>query len=318
MREAVFYTKTHASSVQCTLCPRLCALADGQHGFCRVRKNIGGKLYAVSYGKACSVAIDPIEKVGCTLACSFCQNWEISHAKQVFGQELMPEKLVSMIGKADASGSAGFSWTYTEPTVFYEYFYDTAELAEKQKINAYHVWVSNGYTSAGAVKEAAEYLNAVNIDYKGDDEFYMKLCGARLEHVRNALLAYKKAGVWIEITNLVIPGYNDSDMQIKEMCEWIAGSLGQVPLHFSRFHPEHKLRAEPTPLSTLERAAEIAKQFLDYVYIGNIANPKESTYCHSGFSVRSTSLEKKGKDYHCNSCSAKIPLRGMEWAGLKV
>jgi pyruvate formate lyase activating enzyme len=224
-------------------------------------------------------------------------------------------------------GYSGFSWTYTEPTIFYEYFYETAKLCKKKKLNAYQVWVSNGYTNAEPIKKASEYLHAVNIDYKGNEKTYRQLCLATLEPVQNAMIMHKKHGVWIEITNLLIPKYNDSDEQIKEMVQWILDNLGQVPLHFSRFYPMHKmLNAETTPEKTLERAAKTAEDMgIDYVYVGNIRHEKENTYCHnckhllikrSGFSVAKMDLKKKGKDYHCPNCSAKIPLAGMEWHNL--
>jgi pyruvate formate lyase activating enzyme len=343
--EAMFYRKMKDGSdtVQCELCPRNCKIAEGKVGFCRVRKNEKGTLYSVVFGKPCSAAVDPIEKkplfhfapgseclsvatVGCNLLCKFCQNSEISQPRQngersssngVFGQDMPPEKLVSM------NFTPGFAWTYTEPTIFYEYFYETAMLCEKLKKNLYHVWVSNGYTSPEPIKKAAKLLHAVNVDYKGDDNLYQKLCSAKLEHVQQALLNHKKAGVWIEVTNLLIPDWNDSEKQIKDMCEWISSNLGQVPMHFSRYFPSHRMLGEPTPPQTLEKAVEIADKFFDFVYIGNIRSDREHTYCpnckkpvikRSGHSVARFNLVKKGKDYHCPECARKIPLTGMEWS----
>ena len=336
MKEAMFYKKTD-NIVHCSLCFHNCKIPPDKKGFCGVRKNIGGKLFSFVYGKACSVHVDPIEKkplfhfapgsqtlsiatVGCNFRCDFCQNYEISQPKEIFGENRSPKELIVM------NKTPGFSWTYTEPTVFYEYFYDTAELCNKQKLDYYHMWVTNGYTTIEAINKAKKLIDAVNVDYKGNDEFYKKLCSARLEPVRAALKEYKKLGIWVEITNLLVPGYNDEDEIIKEMVDWIVDNLGQVPLHFSRFFPYHKLKADVTTIAALERAAKIAAERLDYVYIGNVRHERENTYCHnckallierSGYSVVKIDLQKKGKDYHCPNCSAKIPLAGMQWSRKK-
>jgi pyruvate formate lyase activating enzyme len=344
MKEAMFYEKL-SSGVQCKLCPRNCMISDGATGFCKVRKNIRGKLYSLVFGKPCSIAIDPIEKkplfhfapgseclsiatVGCNFACKFCQNFQISQPQPQTiddqrssyggGEDMPPEKLIKM------NKTPGFAWTYTEPTVFYEYFYETARLSKKMKKDFYHIWVSNGYTNPEPVRKAAWLLDAINVDYKGNAETYKKLCGAALiERVQDALIAYKRAGVWIEITNLIITNHNDSPEKIKEMCQWVSDNLGQVPMHFSRYFPMHKMTEPATPLRTLEKAAEIAEGFFDFVYVGNIRSDKEHTYCpdckkllikRTAFSVEELNLAKKGKDYHCAECSRKIPLAGMEWS----
>jgi pyruvate formate lyase activating enzyme len=332
MKEAMFYKKTD-KLVQCRLCAHMCKIPLDKTGFCRVRKNINGKLFSLVYGKACSLAVDPIEKkplfhfapgsqtlsiatVGCNFRCDFCQNWQISQPEDITGEDIQPERLKEMI-----NDYPGFSWTYTEPTVFYEYFYDTAKLC--RNMDKYHVWVTNGYTSPEPIKKASEFLNAVNVDYKGGEDFYKKTCSTHLEPVQAALKQYKKLGIWVEITNLLIPGHNDQDKTVKEMVDWIADNLGQVPLHFSRFFPHHKLRADVTTIRSLERAAKIADERLDYVYIGNIMHNRANTYCHNckalliergGFSLARIDLKKKGKDYHCPECLAKIPLAGMKWS----
>jgi len=336
MKEAMFYKKINGL-VQCELCPRNCRIAEGKTGFCRARENQDGKLYSLVFGKPCSIAADPIEKkpffhfapgshtlsvatVGCNLRCQFCQNFEISQAEKISGENLMPEELIKYV-----KNYAGFSWTYTEPTIFFEYFYETAKLCRKNKLDVYHTWVSNGYTNPEPIKKASKYLHAVNIDYKGNDRTYKELCMAELEPIQTAMIMHKKYGVWLEITNLVIPGYNDSDEQIKEMVQWILDNLGQIPLHFSRFYPMHKLvHVGITPEKTLERVANTAENMgLNYVYVGNIRHEKENTYCHNcrqllikraGYAVEKIDLKKKGKDFHCPNCSAKIPLAGMEWS----
>ncbi len=326
-------TSNIANLVNCRLCSHNCKIAENNTGFCRVRKNLGGTLYSLVYGKPCSIAVDPIEKKplfhfapgsetlsvatqGCNFRCEFCQNWEISQPEseeEITGRDIPPEKLKELI-----NNYPGFSWTYTEPTVFYEYFYETAKLCKD--MNKYHVWVTNGYTNEAPIKKAG--LDAVNVDYKGDEEFYKKLCSAHLEPVRKSIKAYKKLGVWIEITNLLIPGRNNQEEQIKEMVSFIAGIDKNIPLHFSAYFPRYKLDSQATTRQDLEKAAKIAEEQLNYVYIGNIAHEKGNTYCHNckallikrnGYSSE-PNLVKKGKDYHCPSCSAKIPLAGMEWS----
>jgi len=326
----MFYTTN--GKLQCELCPRKCIIKNNERGFCGVRENREGKLYSLVFGKAIAVAIDPIEKkpffhfmpgtktlslstVGCNLKCQHCQNWEISqHTKNhqgIPGENLQPED-VNVLAK----DTAGISWTYTEPTVFYEYFYETALCSPK---NLYQTWVSNGFTNPEPIKKAAKLLDAVNIDYKGDDRFYREVCSAWLEPVQEAIKLYKKLGVWVEITNLIITGHNDDEKTIKEMCNWIVDNVGiNIPLHFSAYFPHHKMNAPPTEIKTLNNAYDIAKKSgINYVYIGNIRNERENTYCHNcnkllierdGFYIESIDLEKKGKYYHCPDCNTKIPI----------
>ncbi len=337
MHEAMFYGKMKNSTVKCELCPRSCIIASGSRGFCRMRRNEKGVLYSMVFGRPCSTAVDPIEKkplfhfapgsrclsvatVGCNFSCRFCQNWEISQAREVSGHDMPPERLVSM------NSTPGFAWTYTEPTVFYEYFYETAKLCKELRRSFYHVWVSNGYTSREPIKAAAEMLDAVNVDYKGNERTYRELCNAELEHVQRALLEYKKQKIWLEITTLLIPGWNDSRGCIKNICEWISSNIGQVPMHFSRYFPMHKMGEPATPTKTLEMAAEIADGYFDFVYLGNVRSEREHTYCpncdtllirRDGYVALEFNLVKKGKGYHCPECSRKIPLAGMEWSPMK-
>jgi pyruvate formate lyase activating enzyme len=328
MHKALFWKK--GPPLRCSLCARNCIIPEGSRGFCGVRENRKGALVSLVYAKPCSIAVDPIEKkpfyhfapgtetlsiatVGCNFRCSFCQNFEISQTNNITTETVSPKELIAM------NKTPGFSWTYTEPTVFYEYFYETARLSKK----FYHTWVSNGYTNTEPIKKASKFLNAVNVDYKGNWKTYHDLCQADIEPVQNALVAYKRYGVHLEITNLVIPGYNDKDEQIKEMVQWILDNVGQVPLHFSRFFPMHKLNAPVTPEKTLERAAAVAEKMgMDYVYVGNIRHEKENTFCHNckhllikrnGYHVEKFDIVKKGKDYNCPNCATKIPLAGMEF-----
>lgn len=261
MKEASFYKKLKGKCL-CRLCPHYCIIENGKTGKCGVRKNIDGKLFSLVYGRPCSIAVDPIEKkpffhfapgsrtfsiatVGCNLSCRHCQNWEISQYPklnmEIIGDDVSPKDLFEA---ARNSKSRGLSWTYTEPTIFYEYFLDTAKLDKSKKF--FQTWVSNGFTNVPVIKKASEFLDAANIDYKGDDNFYREICEARLEPILESLKAYKKRGVWIEITNLIIPGYNDNKDQILQMVQWISQNLGkEVPLHFSAYHPDYKLNAPP-------------------------------------------------------------------------
>lgn len=338
MKEAAFYKKT-GTVCQCFLCPHFCAIEEGRRGKCGVRKNVKGKLYTLVYGKPCSIAVDPIEKkpffhfapgssafslatAGCNLSCKHCQNWEISqqpkHSEEIIGKEVSPGETFRLFRE---SGAQGMAWTYTEPTVFYEYFRDTAGLDKSRRF--FQAWVSNGFTSEAAAKDVSMMIDAANIDYKGDDSFYRKVCGARLEPVLEALKIYRKSGIWIEITNLVIPGLNDSRDHVLQMVKWIRENLGkETPLHFSAYHPDYRMDIPPTTADYLEKAVKIADEYLDYVYVGNIFHERESTFCpgcgkliigRKGFSLTESGLEKKNGGFFC-SCGKKIPIAGARWA----
>lgn len=285
MKEALFWKRAAGKSVRCELCPRNCVIAPGKRGFCRARENRDGKLFSLVYGRPCSMAADPIEKkplyhfrpgtmclsiatVGCNLACRFCQNWEISQAREVIGEHVTPEQVVEL---ALAKGLPGIAYTYTEPTVFFEYALDCMKLARKAGL--YNVWVSNGYTSPAAARMAAKFMDAINVDLKGSPAFYKRLCavpdpGPILE----ALKIYRKAGVHVELTTLVIPGENDSPAVIKKLSEWVVNNLGKgTPYHFSAYYPCHKMRTRATPVETVERCAAIARKAgLENVHMGNV------------------------------------------------
>ena len=334
MKEAMFYDPAKKGAVDCRLCARLCkGIRPGNAGFCGVRKNVDGKLYSLVYGKACSAAADPIEKkplfhfapgtmclsiatVGCNFRCLHCQNWEISQGYgEIDGKDLEPEKIVELAKK---QGMKGIAYTYTEPTVFYEYAFDTMRLARKEGL--YNVWVSNGYTTPEAIKHMAKLLDAVNVDVKGNDEFYKKVCKTPgLQPVYDALLAYKEAGVWVEVTNLIIPGYNDNEKDIRGIVRWVHENMGpDTPLHFSAFFPNFKLtNVDPTPPKTLERAYKIARDIgMRWVYMGNVP----------GSSYESTTCPKCGKEIikrvgysiatygdRCKKCGIKVPIAGTKW-----
>jgi len=332
MREAMFYKKSKDGVVQCELCPRFCSIKEGEKGFCRARKNVDGKLYAITYAKPCSIAIDPIEKkpfyhfypgsstlsiatYGCNFSCDFCQNWGISQAdieKSFEPDEVLPEQLVEM---ALENNCGGISYTYTEPTIFYEYCFDTAKIAHKKGL--YNCFVSNGYINEMPLKEISKYLDANNVDLKGTDEFYKKICHAPagIKPVQETIKNCHKFGIHVEVTNLIVPGLNDNDAQIKKTAEFVKNVSDEIPLYFSRFYPQHKMLETPqTDVKTLEKAHEIAKKTgLKYVYAGNVPGHKfENTYCPDcnyllikrfGFSIEEIGLTK---DKKCPSCGEKI------------
>ncbi|MBW2996510.1 AmmeMemoRadiSam system radical SAM enzyme [Candidatus Woesearchaeota archaeon] len=288
MKEARHYKKLDKKKVQCGICPRNCVIKNRERGFCRVRENKDGKLYSLVYSAPCSVNIDPIEKkplyhflpgtktysigtAGCNLRCKFCQNWQISQAmpEDIPFLKLSPEKIVE---EAIANGCESIAYTYTEPAIFFEYVMDIAKLAKEKGLK--NIAVSNGFINEKPLLEMCKVIDAFNIDLKSfSEEFYRKYTGAWLKPVLASLKTIKKEGVWLEVTNLIIPGLNDGVDEIKRICLWIKGQLGDdVPVHFSRFFPNYLMQdIEPTPKETLFKAEEIAKKVgLKHVYLGNI------------------------------------------------
>lgn len=330
LKEALFYEKLENKVVQCRLCPRNCVIPAARRGFCGVRENRDGTLYALSYGKLVAVHIDPIEKkplfhflpgsdvfsiatAGCNLRCKFCQNWDISQKtpEEVQYTYIEPEDLIKQV---KASGSRIIAYTYTEPVIFYEYMLETAKLARAEGIkNVIH---SSGYVNEAPLRQLAKYLDAANIDLKGFcDDYYVKMSEGTLDPVLKSLQVLKSEGVHLEITNLVVPGYNDDDENIRKMCLWIKENLGaDTPLHFSRFWPLYKLNAlNPTPVATLEKARRIAMESgLKYVYIGNTpGHEAEATYCPKCKKVLIrrvgyTILENNIEDGKCKFCKEAI------------
>lgn len=295
---AKYWTPGKDKSVTCNLCPNLCETSPGETGYCRARTNIDGKYYSPVYEKPVALHNDPIEKkplnhflpgtkaysiglTGCNLRCKHCQNWQISQAK--FGSlpsELrQPEKIVQA---AKSNGSQSVAFTYNEPTTFFEYMVDVAKNARKENIGA--VIVSNGYINEKPQSELLNHLDAYKVDLKGfSEKFYSTICEGELKYVLESLVRIKKRGVWLEIVNLMIPTLNDDDKEIEAMTKWIVENLGKdVPIHFTRFHPTYKIRnLPPTPISTLERAHDIAVAIgIRYAYVGNVPGHKwEHTYC---------------------------------------
>ena len=327
-KEALFYKKLKNKIVQCNLCPHFCVINPGERGKCKVRQNQDGKLISLVYNKPCSVAIDPIEKkplyhfmpgkktlsiatAGCNLACSMCQNYTISQVnpETIDTLNLTPEEVVESCKKNNLKI---ISFTYTEPTIFYEYMLDIAKLAKKAKIKC--IIVSNGYINKEPLKKLLTYVKAANIDLKGNSLFYEQICGGKIEPVLETLKFLKEKGVWFEITNLIVPGYNDNVDEFKKTVTWIKENLGtDIPLHLSAFYPCYKLNnIQATDPALLVKLRIIAKSLgLKYVYTGNINDIDGSTTfcpkCGQAVLVRKnfTPIENKLKRGKC--CKEKIP-----------
>lgn len=331
LKEAMFYHRLEGGDVKCDLCNHRCHVRNNGRGICYVRENKNGVLYTLVYGKLISRAVDPVEKkplfhfypgssaysiatVGCNFRCLNCQNYEISQmpreTKKIVGEDATPE---SVVEEARLYRSKSIAYTYTEPTVFYEFAYDVARLASKEGIR--NVFVTNGYITEEALKEIRPYLDAANIDLKGfSDEFYRKNCGARLDLVLDTIRSYKKMGIWIELTTLLIPTLNDDEAQLKAIADFIVNLDPGIPWHISRFYPMYKLLDLPeTPMKSLDSARRIGIEAgLRYVYQGNVPGSEgENTYCHRcgellihryGYRI----LEYKIKDGQCPRCGVKI------------
>jgi pyruvate formate lyase activating enzyme len=297
MRRAEFYAARDDGSVCCSLCSHRCTIAPGRRGVCGVRENTGGVLYSLVYGALVARAVDPIEKkplyhflpgttslsiatVGCNLRCDFCQNWEISQARDAAssaGASASPEDVV---GAAVANGCASISYTYTEPTVFFEFARDTARLAHETGLA--NVFVTNGYQTPETIECMAGLIDAANVDLKSfSDEFYRSRCGARLQPVLDAISAMHGAGIHVEVTTLVIPGRNDGDDELRQIARFLAGLSPEIVWHVSRFHPDYKTRDLGwTPEPAIGRALEIGRgEGLTYVFAGNISLGETNTAC---------------------------------------
>lgn len=304
-KEAILYEKLSEGKVKCGVCNHRCIIDEGKKGICGVRKNEGGTLYTLVYGKAVAENVDPIEKkplfhfmpgtlslsiaaTGCNLRCLHCQNADISQASKerafedsdlILGKDLPPEKVIK---DTLAENCPSISYTYTEPTIFIEYALDTMQLAKKEGLR--NIWVSNGYMSTEALDVIAPYLDAINVDLKGfAEKFYSEICGAKLEPVLENLRDIKKRGIWLEITTLLITGKNDSVEELEGIAKFIRDNLGiETPWHISRFFPAYKIiDLPPTEVEIIRKAVEIGRSAgLKYVYSGNIPGDTfEDTYC---------------------------------------
>lgn len=329
MKEASYYSKLKEKKVKCTLCPNNCIIKDSKYGKCLVRKNISGKLFTLVYARPCSINIDPIEKkplyhflpssytysigtFGCNLKCQFCQNYEIS-------QHAMPKKGLNQTSPKDivrsalSSGCRSISYTYNEPTVFFEFAYDIAKLAKKSGLK--NIFVSNGYINKKPLLKIIKLIDAFNIDLKGfTEKFYHGLCSAHLKPVLDNLNLIRKNNTWLELTYLIIPQHNDDLDQIKKMCMWISSNLGKnTVLHLSRFFPLYNMKSSaPTKISILKKAKDIAlSSGLNYVYIGNVSDLDTNTYCSNCSSLIINredydALDINLSDGKCISCNKEI------------
>jgi pyruvate formate lyase activating enzyme len=333
-REAMLWSPTEGGRVECRLCSHRCVIAPGKSGVCGVRENRAGRLVTLVYGEVVAAHVDPIEKkplyhflpgskalsiatAGCNFRCGFCQNWQISQAPRrkgggVAGEPFAPAAVVRAALDQDCRS---ISYTYTEPTIFFEYAFDTAKLAREAGLA--NSFVTNGYMTAEALGTIRPYLDAANVDLKAfQDETYKKICGARLEPVLESIRLMREFGIWIEVTTLVVPGLNDGAEELAAIARFIASVDPDIPWHLSRFHPDYEYtQAPPTPVATLRAAADKGRaEGLRHIYIGNVPGESEDTLCATcgfalirrrGFSV----VENALKDSRCPSCGAVLAGR---------
>jgi pyruvate formate lyase activating enzyme len=331
--EAKYYEKQPNRKIKCVLCPRQCVIDDHERGYCGVRENRGGKYYTLVYSRVCSAHVDPIEKkpffhylpsslafsiatAGCNVNCKMCQNWEISQVRpEQVDSVYMPPQQVAALAKRNACAS--IAYTYSEPTIFYEYMVDTADAGRAAGVKS--AVVSGGYIQQDPLKELCRHVDAIKIDLKAfSEKFYAEVVNGEMKPVLDALVTMRKLGMWTEIVYLVVPTLNDDEQQFRGMAKWVKANLGtEVPVHFSMFHPEYLLKNLPiTPLATLERAKAICDaEGLHYVYLGNVpGHVAEKTYCpkcrrvvvdREGYLVKAVNLDK-GKCRYCQQ-----PIAGV-------
>jgi pyruvate formate lyase activating enzyme len=338
MKEARLYKQLTDDKVQCNLCAHHCLIADKGHGVCQVRENHEGALYTLVYGKVVARHVDPIEKKplfhfypgshaysiatpGCNFHCRWCQNAEISQIQReqimALGDEITPAQVISAAQQAKCRSIA---YTYTEPTIFFEYAEDTAHLAQEAKLA--NVFVTNGYMTEAMLEAAQPWLDAANVDLKGfRDEVYRQYVGARLQPVLDSLKKIKALNIWLEVTTLIVPGVNDDPAELRDAANFVAQELGpETPWHLSRFFPAYRMtNTLPTPLPTIERAVEIGHEAgLRYVYAGNVAGETQTT-CHvcgqslirrSRYTIVENNISALGQ---CPQCST--PVAGVGMAG---
>jgi pyruvate formate lyase activating enzyme len=295
--EAMYYDKMDKGVVRCVLCPHHCRLTDGQVGLCRVRTNCAGILFTSNYGEITSLALDPIEKkplfhfypgscilsagsFGCNLACSFCQNYGVAHGKPPT-HYLEPESLAELTCNSSDDGSIGLAFTYNEPSIWYEYILATAPRLKEQGLKT--VLVTNGYLEKKPLEKLLPHIDACNIDVKAfNQQFYTEFCQGKLQAVKETV-ENMIGKIHVEITTLLIPGKNNGEREITELSRWLASLDPNIVLHLSRYHPAYKLDLPPTPNATIIRSQQIAREYLNFVYTGNLSGEENNTYCrHCG------------------------------------
>ena len=331
-KDAMLYETLQDRAVHCYLCNHHCRVKDGEAGFCDVRVNRAGKLKTLAYGKVVAANSDPIEKkplyhflpgsmsfsiatMGCNFHCGFCQNWQISQIEkkgipELPGQTMSPEKIVEA---AQKSGCSSIAYTYTEPTIFFEYAYDTAKLAKNTGIA--NVFVTNGFMNRQALDTISPYLDACNVDLKSfDREFYKSACQGRLQPVLDSITGMKALDIWVEVSTLVIPGRNDSDGELQHIARFIAGVSPEIPWHISRCHPGyHYGDTIPTPHETLRKAYRFGKEAgLQFVYVGNMPGEEKDTFCpscsHPLIKRRGHFASKSSiSNSRCPECDSTVP-----------
>ncbi len=337
MKEAMLYEKLSEGKVKCNLCNHRCTIKDGNYGICGVRQNVDGALFTLVYDRIISSHIDPIEKkplfqfypgstaysiatVGCNFTCRHCQNSDISQLPRekkghIVGEKMGPEEIVR---EAHSSGCKSIAYTYTEPTIFFELAYETAQRAHDKGIK--NIFVSNGYMTPEALEEISPYLDGINIDLKSfTEKFYKEICGGRLEPVLDNIKLAKGLGIWVEVTTLIIPTLNDSQDELRQIAEFLRDVDSNIPWHISQFYPTYQMINLPrTPVETLHMAREIGIETgLHYVYEGNVpGRGNENTYCHQcgellierwGYSIVKNTI----KDGHCPSCQGFVAGVGL-------
>lgn len=326
LKEALYYQTEDDQQVLCRLCPHHCLIQPDQKGICRVRINQDGSLYTLNYGQLTSLALDPIEKkplyhfypgslilsvgtFGCNLACPFCQNYAIAHQEPAT-KWMSPEDLLMTAQRCHPEGSIGVAFTYNEPSVWFEYVRDCAQLlhAHGQKV----VLVTNGHIEAEPLADLLPYVGAMNIDIKAfQDDFYLKLCKGSLSAVKERVQQAAQC-THVEVTTLIIPGENDSPEEIESLASWLAAIDKTIPLHLTRYHPAYRFDRPPTPEKTMRAAQEISADHLDFVYLGNLAGESSQTFCwecgnllidRSGYQTRIVGLQNG----RCRQCGSTAP-----------
>lgn len=338
LREAMLYQSQEGGEASCFLCAHRCQIAPLKFGTCGVRENRDGRLYTHSYGEVIAAHVDPIEKkplfhflpgtlafsiatAGCNFHCAFCQNWQISQATKKGrrlkgGHTFLPADVVK---EAKAQRCASISYTYTEPTVFFEYAFDTAKVAKMEGLA--NNFVTNGFMTAEALRTISPYLDAANVDLKFfKEETYKKICGGRLQPVLESIRLMKELNIWVEVTTLVVPGLNDGEEELRDIARYIGEVDRDIPWHISRFYPNYEYtEARATPLETLKKAYILGKEEgLRYIYIGNVWGESEDTFCpgcgkrliqRHGFFIE----DNKVKNSQCPFC--KAPIAGIFSSG---
>jgi pyruvate formate lyase activating enzyme len=335
LKEAMLYRKTEDEKVSCFLCSHHCLISDGTFGICSVRENRKGVLFTHAYGELIARNIDPIEKkplyhflpgsrsfsiaaIGCNFQCGFCQNWRISQVKEakalgLASEEVKPEEVVK---QAKESETESISYTYTEPTIFFEYAYEIGRLAKENGL--FNVFVTNGYMTEETIQTIHPYLDAANIDLKSfREDYYRKVCKGKLAPVLKSIELMKKLNIWVEVTTLIVPGQNDSEEELKQIANFLAGLDTSIPWHISRFYPQYKMEdRESTPMDILNKAYDIGKSAgLRYVYLGNVGKGN-NTYCYQcnrllieryGFSIEAYQI----REGRCPQCGSPIDGVGL-------